>query len=230
METRFKPAAALGLLLAGALLLPGCAAVLTQDEALALQTETGLRARWGEPGRVWPAAADAAPSGKVLEYSGQPSGHTAYMVDIGPDGKVTAIRQVLNRQSFARVVVGMAPEDVLRLLGRPMQITPYSLSGLTYYEWRYLDGPTRENSAVFFAVFDPSMRLVSTGSVRDPDLDLRPDPRIGKFGHSGYSGYGDHFGHSGHIDRFGHSGPSGPSGQVPRLHRGNPATMGRFSH
>lgn len=204
MAHRLAGWVASGLALIGALGLPGCGVLGANPMDAALQTEAEVRARLGPPGRVWAPLPAIPPGSKTLEYSRQPSGHTAYMVDIGADGKVLAVRQVLNRESFARVVVGMAPDDVVRLLGRPMQITPYSLSGLTYYEWRYLDGPTRENSAIFFAIFDKSMRATATGSVRDPDLDVRPDPRIGRFGHSGHN--------------------------IPRLHRGNPATMHGFSH
>lgn len=193
-----------GLALIGALGLSGCGVLGANPMDAALQTEADVRARLGQPQRVWAPLPAMPPGNKTFEYSRQPSGHTAYMVDIGADGEVLAVRQVLNRESFARVVVGMAPDDVVRLLGRPMQITPYSLSGLTYYEWRYLDGPTRENSAIFFAIFDKSMRATATGSVRDPDLDVHPDPRIGLFGHSGHN--------------------------IPRLHRGNPATMHGFSH
>ena len=228
MALRLMWRVASGLALVGALGLSGCGVLPANPMDAALQTEAEVQARLGPPGRVWAALPAVPPGSKTLEYSRQPSGHTAYMVDIGADGKVLAVRQVLNRQSFARVVMGMAPEDVLRLLGRPMQITPYSLSGLTYYEWRYLDGPTRENSAIFFAIFDKSMRVVSTGSVRDPDLDVHPDPRIGLFGRFGFSGHGwhnDHFGHNGRNWYGGHSSQS-----IPRLHRGNPATMHRFSH
>jgi hypothetical protein len=174
--------AAAGLLSVLALLslfgLAGCASFSGEPLEPSVTTEAEVRARWGEPGRVWPVPA----GGRALEYSQQPSGHTAYMVDIGPDGKVAAVRQVLKRETFARVLVGMTPDEVLRLLGRPMQITTYRLKQLTYYDWRYLDGPTRDNSAVFSAVFDASMRVVSTLSVRDPDLDVHPDPRVGLFG------------------------------------------------
>lgn len=172
--------------LAGAALvvcgLSGCASLSTDALPVSVTTEAEVRTRWGEPGRVWPAAAGAPAGSKALEYTRQPSGHTAFMVDIGADGKVAAVRQVLNRENFARVQVGMTPEEVLRLLGQPMKITRYPLRPVTYYDWRYLDGPTRENSAVFSAVFDASMRVVSTLSVRDPDLDVHPDPRIGLFG------------------------------------------------
>lgn len=167
------------LCLFGLLGLSGCAGLGGDALQPSVTTEAEVRARWGEPGRIWPALPDAPAGNKALEYSRQPNGHTAYMVDIGADGKVAAVRQVLNRENFARVQVGMTPDEVLRLLGRPMKITLYPRKPVTYYDWRYLDGPTRENSAVFSAVFDASMRVVSTLSVRDPDLDVHPDPRVG---------------------------------------------------
>lgn len=179
MRQGFTPAAVVALALLLSAVLAGCAGLGSNAPLSAASTEAQVRASWGEPGRVWLPQPGLPAGNKVLEYSRQPSGHTAFMVEIGADGKVAGVRQVLNRENFARVVVGMTPDQVLRLLGQPMKITHYRLKDLTYYDWRYLDGPTRENSAVFSAVFDASMRVVSTISVRDPDLDVHPDPRVG---------------------------------------------------
>ncbi len=169
-----------------AALLTGCASTSFDQIVPGVSTEADVRERLGEPGRVWPAAANApqnvspvvSQASRALEYSRQPYGHTAYMVDIGTDGKVTALRQVLSAENFKNVLVGMSPEAVLRMLGKPMAVTHFPRKGETVYDWRYLDGRQWDDSKIFYAVFDKSMRLVATGSIRDPDLDPKADPYV----------------------------------------------------
>lgn len=159
-------------------LLTGCASLSLNEIKPGVSTEADVRARLGEPGRVWPAAGDAPAGSRVFEYSRQPYGHTAHMVDIGADGKVTALRQVLTAENFKNVVVGMSPEAVLRMLGKPMAVTHYPRKEETYYDWRYLGGRQWDNARIFYAVFDKNRQVVSTGSIRDPDLDPKADPYV----------------------------------------------------
>jgi hypothetical protein len=159
-------------------LLTGCASTPLSEIKPGASTEADVRARLGEPGRIWPAAGSAPAGSRVFEYSRQPYGHTAYMVDIGADGKVTALRQVLTAENFKNVAVGMSPEAVLRLLGKPMAVTHYPRKEETYYDWRYLDGRQWDDSKIFYAVFDKNRQVVSTGSIRDPDLDPKVDPFV----------------------------------------------------
>jgi outer membrane protein assembly factor BamE (lipoprotein component of BamABCDE complex) len=92
------------------------------------------------------------------------------MITIGPDGKMSALRQVLTPANFAKVTPGMMMEDVRRMLGKPMRISRYELKRETHYDWRYHDGPNASDSRVFTVVFDADLRVLSTGSVSDPAL------------------------------------------------------------
>jgi hypothetical protein len=130
-------------------------------------TEADVRTRFGEPEKVW----DAPNGGRTFEYSRQPAGHKNYMITIGTDGKMSALRQVLTADNFAKVQSGMMMEDVRKLLGKPMKVTPYALKNQTHYDWRYLDGVNASDSKIFTVVFNADLRVVSTGSTRDPALD-----------------------------------------------------------
>lgn len=131
-----------------------------------LSTEADVRARFGEPEAIW----DAAQGARTLEYNRQPAGYQNYMITIGPDGKMQALRQVLAPHNFAKVVPGMMMEDVRRMLGKPMRVTRFELKRQTHYDWRYRDGPNAVDARIFSVVFDNDLRVVSTGSTDDPDV------------------------------------------------------------
>ena len=137
-------------------------------------TEADVRARFGEPEKVWDAAdmattpqpgAAGMPGSKTFEYNRQPAGSVNYMITIGPDGKMSALRQVLAPQNFAKVLPGMPMESVRKMLGKPMKVTPYALSQTTHYDWRYLNPPS--TAMIFTVVFDQDLRVLSTGSVEE---------------------------------------------------------------
>ncbi len=98
-----------------------------------------------------PTAAVNLPQGTRLQYSGQPGGQFAFMVDLDAAGRVASVRQVLTENDFSRIVPGRWTEaDVLREFGRPALITRVgSWNGdiLTYrwygmqdmFYWVYLD-------------------------------------------------------------------------------------------
>ena len=130
-------------------------------------TEADVRARFGEPERIW----DAANGGRTLEYNRQPAGHQNYMITVGTDGKMSALRQVLNKENFAKVQPGMMMEDVRKMLGKPMKVTPFEQLRETHYDWRYRDGVNVADSKIFTVVFNPDLRVASTRSVRDPALE-----------------------------------------------------------
>ena len=157
---------ALGLLaLAG--LLAACDPQNISELEEGVSTEADVRERFGVPEAVW----EGEDGAQIYEYNRQPAGHTNYMITIGPDGKMTALRQVLNPRTFAQVQPGMMMEDVRRMLGKPMKITQYALKRETHYDWRYFENPGVGESQVFTVVFDADLKVVRTMSVRDPDLD-----------------------------------------------------------
>ena len=132
-----------------------------------VSTEADVRARFGEPEKIW----DAPGGGRTLEYNRQPEGDKNYHITIGTDGKMTALRQLLSPENFAKITPGMMVEDVRKSLGKPMKITPYEPKREIHYDWRYRDGPNPSDSKIFTVVFNADLRVVSTASSRDPSLD-----------------------------------------------------------
>jgi outer membrane protein assembly factor BamE (lipoprotein component of BamABCDE complex) len=132
-----------------------------------VSTEADVRERFGAPEAVW----EGEDGAQVYEYNRQPAGHTNYMITIGPDGKMASLRQVLNPRTFAQVTPGMPMETVRRMLGKPMKITSYALKRETHYDWRYLESPGVGESKVFTVVFDADLRVISTLSAPDPELE-----------------------------------------------------------
>ena len=89
------------------------------------------------------------------------------MITIGTDGKMSALRQVLTPQNFAKVQPGMMMEEVRKMLGKPARITPFERQGEVAYDWRYLEPPNTH--MVFTVFFDRDYRVLRTSSVVDPD-------------------------------------------------------------
>ena len=162
MGTGFK---ALVLASASALLLAlaGCDQQAIKELEEGVATEADVRARFGEPEKIW----DAPDGGRTFEYNRQPAGHRNYMITIGTDGKMSALRQVLTPQNFAKVQPGMVMEEVRKMLGKPARITPFELKGEVAYDWRYLESPNTH--MVFTVYFDRDYRVLRTGSVVDPE-------------------------------------------------------------
>lgn len=132
-----------------------------------VSTEADVRERFGAPEAVW----EGEDGAQVYEYNRQPAGHTNYMITIGPDGKMASLRQVLTPRTFAQVQPGMPMETVRRMLGKPMKVTSYALKRETHYDWRYLESPGVGDSKVFTVVFDADLKVISTMSAPDPDLE-----------------------------------------------------------
>ena len=99
-----------------------------------------------------PSAVLALNQGSRLQYSGQPAGQYAFMVDLDASGRVFSARQVLNARDFARIEPGKwTRDDVLNEFGPPALVEHvaswpgdiltyrwYDLQDLFY--WVYLDG------------------------------------------------------------------------------------------
>lgn len=126
-------------------------------------TEADVRDKFGSPEAVW----DGPDGAQIYEYNRQPAGYQNYQITIGADGKMLALRQVLNPRTFALIQPGMQMEQVRRMLGKPMKITTYDLKRETHYDWRWRDGPNESDSKIFTVVFNPDLRVVSTLSVAD---------------------------------------------------------------
>lgn len=161
-------------LLSALLGLVGCDSQRIAELEEGVATEADVRARFGEPGNIWSAAdlagipfpgAAAQPGARTFEYNRQPQGQVNYMITIGPDGRMSALRQVLTAQNFALVLPGMPMEQVRKMLGKPMKTTPMALQRETHFEWRYSDGPNTPR--IFRVEFDRDLKVLRTGSVPD---------------------------------------------------------------
>jgi hypothetical protein len=145
------------------LALAGCDAQRIGELEEGLATEADVRAKFGEPGNVW----DAPGGARIFEYNRQPAGQRNYMITIGADGRMAALRQVLTPVNFAKVVPGMSMEEVRKILGKPAKITPFELKREVHYDWRYLVAPN--TAMVFTVIFNTDYRVLRTQSVPDPD-------------------------------------------------------------
>ena len=139
----------------------GCDPQRIKELEEGIATEADVRAKFGEPEKIWDGMGEGEGL-RVFEYNRQPAGSTNYMISIGPDGKMTALRQVLTPQNFAKIEPGMMMEDVRIMLGKPAKISRFALSKDTHYDWRWIEGGTRKK--MFTVVFNPEMRVVSSSS------------------------------------------------------------------
>ena len=134
-----------------------------------LSTETDVRDRFGVPDNVW----DEGGGARTLEYNRQPAGQRNYMITIGAAGKMSALRQVLTPENFARITPGMEMQEVRRRLGKPSKVTPYALSGETHHDWRFLEPPT---TPLVFSVITTDGRSVAR-TMTTPDMDAPENGR-----------------------------------------------------
>lgn len=153
--------------LAALLGLWGCDSQRIQELEEGISTEADVRAKFGQPEKVW----DGAGETRIFEYNRQPNGNTNYMISIGPDGKMSALRQVLTPQNFAKIEPGMMMEDVRKMLGKPAKTMTFALKQETHYDWRWVQQPMQPK--LFTVVFNRDMRVVSTGSIDDPQAEAR---------------------------------------------------------
>jgi hypothetical protein len=170
-HTSFKRGIFMGIF-AALLTLAGCdqQRIIELEEGVA--TEADVRTKFGEPEKIWEGANGA----RIFEYNRQPAGHRNYMITIGTDGKMAALRQVLTPANFALVQPGMMMEEVRKMLGKPMRVVPYELKKETYYNWRYL-ADQNNTSMVFSAVMDSNLKVIRTETMLDPE-----DPKNGMTG------------------------------------------------
>jgi hypothetical protein len=125
--------------LVSAAVLAGCAT--NAFRAAELQpgaSRQDVLARLGPPTRVV-----AIPGGgERLQYSLQPYGQFAWMVDLDGSGRVQRVRQVMDGREFTRIVPGQwTREDVEREFGPPARIEGTRLwpGPVLTYRWRDAD-------------------------------------------------------------------------------------------
>jgi len=127
-----------------------------------LSTEADVRAQFGEPHATY----TEADGSKTFEYSRQPEGQVAYMITIGTDGKMSALRQVLKNTEFAKIKPGMDKAEVRRVLGKPGKTVKFDLKpDEEHWDWRWLDG---QFPKVFSVTFNRDGKVMSSAVSDDP--------------------------------------------------------------
>ncbi|OYZ46541.1 MAG: outer membrane protein assembly factor BamE [Acidovorax sp. 16-64-162] len=134
-------------------------------------TEADVRDRFGVPETIW----DEADGARTLEYNRQPAGQINYMITVGADGRLVAVRQVLTPENFARITPGTDMAQVRRNLGKPAKVTPYRLSGETHHDWRFAEAP---NIPKVFTVVTKDGATVLRTQI-GPDMDA-PENKGGR--------------------------------------------------
>ena len=104
-------------------------------------------ARLGQPTRIV-----RLPAGERLQYSQQPFGQYAWMVDLDASGRVLEARQVLTAAQFNRIEPGKwTRDDVLREFGPPAMVDGVASWNGPIMTYRWNDG-----SDMFYYVYlDP---------------------------------------------------------------------------
>jgi hypothetical protein len=124
---------------AAALVLAACASPFASNNFAPGTPRAEVLARMGPPTRIV-----RLPNGaERLQYSMQPAGQFAWMVDLDAAGRVTTSRQVLNLTDFNRIETGRwTRADVEREFGPPARIDSVaSWNGpVMTYRWRDLQG------------------------------------------------------------------------------------------
>ncbi len=142
--------------------LAGCDPARVAKLEEGVSTEAQVRQQFGEPETV-----TVLPDGdKVLDYPRQPQGWTNYRIRIGADGKMSALRQLLHADNFARVQPGQPEMQVRDLLGKPARLQPWPLKGETELSWRFR--PDANRSQLFSVFFDSTGRVLRSSVSDDP--------------------------------------------------------------
>jgi len=145
-----NPRATLQIAPLAAVLAAGCASFESLKPGMPAQQ---VESRVGAPADI----RKAGDGSEVWEYPLGPLGRQTYMVTVGADHSVKAVRQVMSDEYFAKVTKGMSRDEVRDLLGRPGEISTFPARNEEVWTWRYL----AQNPMLFHVMFDRG-----TGTVR----------------------------------------------------------------
>ena len=152
----------LPLLLLSAALLVACDAKRIEKLEEGVATEADVRQQFGDPVTV----TEKADGSKIMEYPRQPEGSTNYLITIGADGKMSALRQLLSPANFAKVQPGLAKDEVRRMLGKPAKTQRFALKpDEEIWDWRFIEAGVPK---VFSVTFGGDARVMSTAVGNDP--------------------------------------------------------------
>ncbi|CAH2797294.1 MAG: putative lipoprotein [uncultured Paraburkholderia sp.] len=132
-------------------------ALLLKDMTPGVTTEAQIRDQMGKP----ETERTFTDGSKRFEYPCGPQGLNTYMVDIGRDGKLQAIMQVLTAKNFAKIRMGMTEDEVRRLLGKSGEMAVFPLKPETVWSWKWRErGVTEEG--IFNVHFDQYHKVYTT--------------------------------------------------------------------
>lgn len=152
--------------LAGSAWLAGCDEQRAAKLEEGLSTEAEVRRQFGEPTQI----TERADGSKLLSYPRQPEGFTNYEAEIGADGKLAALRQLLTEANFAKIRPGMTQTEVDRMLGRHAKELSYAMKpDELVWRWHVQRGNYRK---VFDVRFDKQGRVLDSGLFDDERVTL----------------------------------------------------------
>lgn len=108
-------------------------------------TEEDVRKVFGNPAAVRNSA-----DGKGLIYPLGPEKPHTLLIKIDAGGKYQGREDLLSRENFARIRLGMSKVDALSVLGQPTRSDKYPAKQQTAWEWRFLDGKEQRAFVVTF--------------------------------------------------------------------------------
>jgi outer membrane protein assembly factor BamE (lipoprotein component of BamABCDE complex) len=142
-----------------AVALAGCDRPSKLEEGVS--TEVQVRKEFGDPVTI-----TVEPDGtRSFDYPRQPEGWTNYVIRIGPDGKMSSLRQLLTEDNFARIQPGMTQQQVRQQLGRPAKMQHFDLKNEEVWDWRYRP---QQESRLFSVTFGADGRVLRSASADDP--------------------------------------------------------------
>ncbi len=143
------------------LLLGGCAV----EKVMPGMPRAKVLAKYGQPTREVPLT-----NGSRLQYSYQPFGQQAVMVDLDANGRVVSGRQVLQSTEFARIGINQwSRADVEREFGPSATIDRVANwpGDIMTYHWK-----DASQDMFFYVYLDSANRVQRTGQ----GMDFRRDP------------------------------------------------------
>jgi hypothetical protein len=114
-----------------------------------------------------PVAMGELASGETYwDYTQQPRGYTIERVIFGADGRVRDVRNLLTEQNFASLKPGMAPAEVLAIIGPSAERERYA-NGTSAWNYRFYDYGVVKLGHV---IFDSAGRVLWQYTEWDPSV------------------------------------------------------------
>ena len=119
-------------------------------------SESEVRASLGNPALEQPGADGS----RRLFYPRGPMGTETHVAEIGADGRLRSVSNVLTDDVFDRMIrPGMTEQEVLRTIGPPGEKMPFPMSNTHAWDYRYTD--TWSYLSIFSVTFDAQGVAVS---------------------------------------------------------------------